>query len=175
MKRFGTIGTKGFTLIELLVVISIISLLSSVVLSSLTSARNKARDARRLSDLNQINKAIILYADANSGSLPTSNGWFTFINNPGFPIFKTNIVPYFGGVVLPEDPNNTPGSCTGGFCYYYGEGYIINMALNPNITTTGATAKDYVICAKLQNPPAGSTISGPNATSVNKCLTGKSF
>ena len=167
--------TKGFTLIELLVVISIISLLSSVVLSSLSSARSKARDAKRMSDLRQINNAIILYADSNSGSLPTNNGWFTSINNtnplPAYQAFKTNVGPYFGGGILPEDPNNTPGSCTGGFCYYYGEGYIINIS--NAITSTGATAKDYVICSKLQNPSV--TFTSPIGTTVNKCITGKSF
>lgn len=167
---------NGFTLIELLVVISIISLLSSVVLSSLSSARTKARDARRMSDLGQINKAIILYADSNNGSLPTNNWWFTSINNtnsaPEYQAFKTNIGPYFGGT-LPEDPSNTPGTCTDGFCYYYGEGYIIDSS--NVITSTGATAKDYVICSKLQNPPSGSTITGPLSTSFNKCITGKSF
>ncbi len=56
---------KGFTLIELLVVISIISLLSSVVLSSLNTARQKSRDARRMSDLRQIQTAVELYFDVN--------------------------------------------------------------------------------------------------------------
>lgn len=57
---------KGFTLIELLVVIAIIGILSSVVLASLNSARTKARDARRVSDIKQIQLALELYADANS-------------------------------------------------------------------------------------------------------------
>ncbi len=52
---------KGFTLIELMVVISIISLLSSIVLVSLNNAKAKARDAVRMSDISQINKAIQLY------------------------------------------------------------------------------------------------------------------
>jgi prepilin-type N-terminal cleavage/methylation domain-containing protein len=52
---------NGFTLIELLVVISIISLLSSVVLTSVNGARAKARDARRIADLKEMQKALEFY------------------------------------------------------------------------------------------------------------------
>src|SRR3989338_3218374 len=53
----------GFTLIELMVVISIISLLASIILASMNSARAKARDARRLHDLRQIETALALFYD----------------------------------------------------------------------------------------------------------------
>jgi type II secretion system protein G len=56
---------RGFTLIELLVVIAIIGILSSVVLASLNSARKKGRDARRISDVKQLQLALELYYDAN--------------------------------------------------------------------------------------------------------------
>jgi len=62
---------RGFTLIELLVVIAIIGILSSVVLASLNSARQKSRDARRVSDIKQLQLALELYFDAN-GSYPTA-------------------------------------------------------------------------------------------------------
>jgi len=60
---------RGFTLIELLVVIAIIGILSSVVLASLNSAREKSRDAKRVSDIKQLQLALELYFD-NNGSYP---------------------------------------------------------------------------------------------------------
>ncbi len=63
-------NTKGFTLIELLVVISIIGVLASIVLASLNSARVKARDARRIADLDQIKTALNFYYDSNNRPVP---------------------------------------------------------------------------------------------------------
>jgi len=70
-KLFNKEGKNhGFTLIELLVVIAIIGILASVVLASLNSARKKSRDARRLADVKQLQVALELYFDANSGDYP---------------------------------------------------------------------------------------------------------
>jgi len=51
----------GFTLIELLVVISIIGVLSTLAVVSLNNARVKARDAKRVSDIRQVQTALELY------------------------------------------------------------------------------------------------------------------
>jgi len=56
-------GKKSFTLIELLVVISIIGLISSVALVYVRSQIEKARDARRISDMKQIQKGLEMYFD----------------------------------------------------------------------------------------------------------------
>ncbi|MFA6397853.1 MAG: type II secretion system protein [Candidatus Paceibacterota bacterium] len=66
-KKFGA----GFTLIELLVVVAIIGILSSIVLTSLNKARSKGRDARRNSDIHQIQNALAMYYDIN-GQYPLS-------------------------------------------------------------------------------------------------------
>jgi len=63
---------RGFTLIELLVVIAIIGILASIVLVSLNSARNKGRDARIISDVQQARTA--LESGFNGSGYPDLNG-----------------------------------------------------------------------------------------------------
>lgn len=55
--------SRAFTLIELLVVIAIIGILTAIVITNLATSRAKARDAKRVSDLGQIQLALELYFD----------------------------------------------------------------------------------------------------------------
>ena len=58
---------KGFTLIELLIVVAIISALAAFIVLTPISTTKKARDARRMSDLQQYHAAMEAYANKNGG------------------------------------------------------------------------------------------------------------
>ena len=57
---------KGFTLIELLVVIAIIGLLATLAIVALQNARQKSRDAKRVSDVKQLQTSLDLYYSDNN-------------------------------------------------------------------------------------------------------------
>ena len=62
---------SGFTLIELLVVIAIIGLLSTLAVVALNSARQRSRDAKRVSDIRQVQTALEL-AFSETNNYPTA-------------------------------------------------------------------------------------------------------
>jgi prepilin-type N-terminal cleavage/methylation domain-containing protein len=53
--------SKGFTLIELLVSITIIAVVLAVAMPNLLGMRQRARDAKRKAELNEVKKALQLY------------------------------------------------------------------------------------------------------------------
>ena len=162
---------KGFTLIELLVVIAIISLLASVVLVALNSARKKARITKRVSDLNQIAKALELYYD-NNGHYPvwassyyrsecpgTAWGWTQTTANNVIP----GLVPQYMSK-FPTDPlMDISGNGGNGFsCYAYisdasGKDYkLLDHAV------AEFSAADYLTHPELVDPLRDGGAANPN-------------
>jgi len=92
---------EGFSLIELLVVITIIGLLASVGLTSYTRAQERARDAKRQSDLISLKNALEIYYAENNVYVDTNNNWGDIsvtLNDPENPLVPTYIRE------LPSDP-----------------------------------------------------------------------
>lgn len=106
----GVQAHRGFTLVELIVVIAIIGVLSSSVLALLSSAQREAKDKRRISDLQQLQRALELYSVDYQGFPKESEG--ANGNTATNEIFRALIKPYLQGTAL--DPINN-----GTFYYYY--------------------------------------------------------
>jgi prepilin-type N-terminal cleavage/methylation domain-containing protein len=128
-------GSKGFTLIELLVVIAIIGILSSVVLASLSTARAKSRDARRISDVGQIQLALELFYDASSTyPLAATVNAYT-ASSTALGVLAPTYIPK-----IPTDPTN-------------GQFYVY-----------GASSTKYVIAASLERYDNSALTSDADAT-----------
>jgi len=135
---------SGFTLIELLVVVAIIGILATVVLSSLSNARERARDAKRLSDIKTIQTALEIYYLDNgrypnsinlAKGIPNTDPHNAVSSNDSWGNLETRM-----GITLPRDPvNDLVGDDfdDSGYAYYYrsmrgpceGENYTIRYKL----------------------------------------------
>jgi prepilin-type N-terminal cleavage/methylation domain-containing protein len=140
---------RGFTLIELLVVIAIIGMLASVVLASLNGARQKGRDARRLSDIKEVQTSLELY----------------YNDNNSYPTALSSLAPTYIAAA-PADPSsgasylyvaaNGASSCGSAPCSSYVLGATLegasNTALSGDIDTNPVTGSfsctDPVYCVK---------------------------
>ncbi len=180
----GAGSRRAFTLIELLVVIAFIGTHSSDVLASFNDARPKARDARRLQDIIQVQKAIEFYY-SNNGQYPSTGGLSNTYWDPGCaaapiaPDQKTaewvpGLVPTYMSA-LPRDPlpkDRARNYSNTAACYLYasdGNGYVLSawatVENGPNTTKlysragfreTSITDQNY-LCnhVNIGNPASG--------------------
>lgn len=133
-------GERGFTLIELLVVIAIIGILATIVLVSLSGARTSARNARRVSDLRQIQLGMEAYWDANNQYATTQAQLETVMR-------------------FPKDPSGTTGayhSCysTTGAGYTFGA-KLENAGNRENLQTGSIVINVACVAATGKGIPSG--------------------
>lgn len=111
---------KGFTLIELLVVVAIMGMLAALAVVALNNARARARDARRVSDIKQIQTALELY----------------FLDNYDYPV-GTNL---HLGSETSQCLSSTGGTGWNGTCG--GTVYMSEAPLNPAPYDEGGNCTD---------------------------------
>lgn len=120
----------GFTLFELLVSISIIAILTAIATVSYSSAQKKARDARRMEDMGNIQKAAEMYYSQNSYSYPS----------------QAQLV---SGGVLQAFPSDPKGVGWTAYSYQIGGTYCACAAMD-NLTGGNASNKNCTFAANSQ-------------------------
>ncbi len=125
---------KGFTIIELLIVIAILGILGSILFVSISGKPTiKARDTKRIGDLNSLRLAVELY----------------FSENQVYPTSLSSLVPDYIQAV-PKDPRYADGSTNCGSTLFDDDyAYGVNSTTSPT---------RYYIAACLEGTrPAGSS------------------
>src|SRR3989338_6260996 len=143
MVSMRTHTKRGFTLIELLVVIAIIGLLSTLAVVAMSNARQKARDAKRVSDIKQVQSALDLYVTDKNG-YPVGDGLVLggatascLDNAVGFRVSGCTDPTYMGLVPQNPSPNGAAYTytsytdatnateCTAAPCVNYGLTFVL--------------------------------------------------
>ncbi len=122
---------NGFTLFELLVSISIIAILTAIATMSFSGAQKKARDSRRIQDMNAVQKAAEQYYSFSNYVYPSDTSAWVATN--GQTILD----------IFPADPKGTGWT---GYVYNAGTTYCACAALENN---TGNSTSN--ICATFVN------------------------
>jgi prepilin-type N-terminal cleavage/methylation domain-containing protein len=163
------IRKTGFTLIELLVVMAIIGILSAVVLTSLNGARQKGRDARRISDIKQIQLALELYYDSTN-AYPVAIG----------PANNSVLVNNGFIASLPIDPSNnavysyTPYAATTNtsICSSYHLGADLESGVTHTVLQTDADVTATAPAISGTPPTGGETLQTASPILLTVCTGG---
>jgi len=148
------IKRQGFTLIEILIVVAIIAILASVVLIGLGPTQQSGRDARRLSDLHEVQNGLELFFNKCGYYPGTAAGGACAAGGATAGYAEMSGALTGAGLGINSVPSDPLNNAT--YKYYY--------------KTNGADANSYLLAATLENksnsvfagynPPGGTYGSG---------------
>ncbi|MEI7452061.1 MAG: prepilin-type N-terminal cleavage/methylation domain-containing protein [Candidatus Falkowbacteria bacterium] len=116
---------SAFTLIELLVVIAIIGILATIAVVALQNARAKARDARRVADVKQIQTALELFFN-DQGRYPLVD---EFASGALFSTSTNGTTTYMAKIpTAPTPPEGTCSSANNNYSYVSSDGYSYTLS-----------------------------------------------
>ena len=103
---------SGFTIVELLIVIVVIGILAAITIVAFNGIQDRARDTRRVQDMNSIVKALEVYKIQNGNypaavSTPNAGGWEVSTNGTTATNFINALVTSGVTSSIPVDPRNT--------------------------------------------------------------------
>jgi len=159
---------KGFTLIELLIVISVIAFVIAFSGFDIAGVRENARDARRKSDLRQIQKALELYRQDKYPPEFPENG--TFLGTPNTSCWSSG-TPGINGEPI--------GTCTGNIYLQKVPGDPLKIPQvyyyyrNDDLGLGGKKLK-YTLCTCIENTADADSIVG-DCDAAYVCSSGRKY
>jgi len=93
---------SGFTIVELLIVIVVIGILAAISIVAYSGIQQRARDAVRINDISQLQRAIEMY------KLEDSTDMYPSVGTDGIGYSLNNLLPYVSKYmpIMPVDSNS---------------------------------------------------------------------
>ena len=147
MNKYNSKTFPAFTIVELLIVIVVIGILAAITIVAYNGVQSRAHDAKRKSDLKELERYAQLYIADNGISPKSTVGCYaarSYLNNGECEDFSNfqDINKYMNSKI-PKDPTNNST-----YFYMYYKAHKVNSTGDGVINGTDA---DFVITARLED------------------------